>query len=470
MTIELECLGGAGTVTGSKHLLRTSRARVLLDCGLFQGRRAEARRRNTELDVGAHRLDAVILSHAHIDHSGALPVAYKQGFRGPIFTTEATRDLCGPMLEDSAHIQQSDARFLKRLIDRGHTELTVAEPLYGRDDALGALGLMQGVPYHRSFTAAPGVQVTFLDAGHVLGSAICVLDLEDRGRHLRLAFTGDLGRRHLPILRDPETPGGVECLLMESTYGDRLHEPIEQTTDALGVVVRRTIARGGKVVIPSFALERAQEIIFALKTLRARGDLPRVPVYVDSPLAVRLTDVFRRHPDCYDVEAARLLEGADSPFDFEGLEYVSDVEASKAIARVGGPAIIIAASGMCEGGRILHHLRHTIGSELNTVAIVGFQAQHTLGRRLVEGRREVRIFGLTVQRAAEVVVFNGFSAHADQAGLVRFARDVAAHGPLRRIILVHGDPPAQAALKARLREEVVGTPVDVPECFQVLRL
>ncbi len=446
--IELEFIGAAQTVTGSKHILRTSRATVLLDCGLFQGHRQESIEKNRSLPVDVTDLDAVVLSHAHIDHSGALPVLHKRGYRGPVYATPATRDLCVPMLADAAAIQASDAKHIERLIEQGHEDLEPAPPLYTQDDVTGLIGLMASVPYHQRQTIAPGVAVTFLDAGHVLGSAIVVLDIDDGGTTKRLAFTGDLGRPHLPILRDPEVPDGVEVLLTESTYGDRLHGPIAQTADALADAVNRTYARGGRVIIPSFALERAQEVIYELKRLQVARRIPSMPVYVDSPLTVKLTDVFKLHPDCYDREAFEMLRAGDSPFDFEGLTYVSDVEESKAIDAGDGPCIIISASGMCEAGRILHHLRSAIGDDKNTILIVGFQAPHTLGRRLVERRTEVRIFGVMHRRAAEVVVLDGFSAHADQAGLIDFAEAVRkrANGGLERVILVHGEPEAQGVL------------------------
>lgn len=448
--IELVTLGGARTVTGSKHLLKTSRAAVLLDCGLFQGRRREAFERNRALSVDIGKLDAVVLSHAHIDHSGALPVLRRGGYRGPIYTTPATRDLAAPMLLDAAMIQAADARHIAKLIARGEPGLEPVEPLYTEEDAVGVLDQFIGLPYRRPQTIAPGISVTFLDAGHVLGSAIVVLDIEEPGRSARIAFTGDLGRHHLPILRDPEVPSGVECLITESTYGDRLHPPIEEMGAQLAAVVQRTAARGGKIIIPTFALERAQEIVFEIKRLRGDRRIPSLPVYVDSPLAVKLTEVFRLHPECYDAEARELLRREDSPFEFEGLRYVVDPEESKAIDADARPAIIIAASGMCEGGRVLHHLRTTIGDSRHTVVIVGFQAPYTLGRRLVEGRDEVRIFGIPHRRRAEVVVLNGFSAHADQAGLLAFAEEVRRKGPLRRIVLVHGEPQAQSALSQEL--------------------
>lgn len=456
-------------MTGSKHVLRTSRAAVLLDCGLFQGRRRESfdQNRNIPIDVG--ELDAVVLSHAHIDHSGALPLLGRNGFKGPIYATPATRDLAAPMLLDAAMIQDADARYIARLVARGEPGVEPVEPLYDEADVARILSQMLGIPYHQRQVIAPGVALTLLDAGHVLGSAIVVLDIDDDGRTLRLAFTGDLGRHHLPILRDPEVPSRVECLLTESTYGDRLHGPIERLGDDLAAVINRTHGRGGKIVIPSFALERAQEIVYELKLLKRRGAIPELPVYVDSPLTVKLTEVFRLHPDCYDQAARELLRSNDSPFEFEGLTYVSDVEESKRIDEDQRPSIIVSASGMCEAGRVLHHLRTTIGDSRNTVVIVGFQAAHTLGRRLLEGRREVRIFGVMQPRRAEVVALDGFSAHADQLGLLDFAEAVRKHGPLRRVILVHGEPRAQEVLQRQLHDR--GFPnVDIPAPGEHLRL
>ncbi|HEY0705348.1 MAG TPA: MBL fold metallo-hydrolase [Polyangia bacterium] len=450
--IELEFVGAAQTVTGSKHILRTKRATVLLDCGLFQGRRRESFDRNRNLRVDPASLDAVVLSHAHIDHSGALPLLVRQGFGGTIYTTPATRDLAAPMLMDAAMIQASDARFIDRLIEKGEVGIEPVEPLYTEADVTAMLSQMIDLPYGRRQVIADGVAIRFLDAGHVLGSAITVLEVDDEGDRVVVAYTGDLGRHHLPILRDPQVPDGVHHLVMESTYGDRLHPPIAEMDEALAALITRTVARGGKIIIPSFALERAQEVIYELKRLKAAGRLPPVPVYVDSPLAVKLTDVFRLHPECYDTAARELLQAADSPFDFPGLSYVSSPEDSKFITAEERPSIIIAGSGMCEGGRVLHHLRALIGDARNAVAIVGFQAPHTLGRRLVEGRREVRIFGMLRERRAEVVVFNGFSAHADQNDLVSFAEKVRDRGKLRSVFLVHGEPPAQSVLTERLTE------------------
>jgi metallo-beta-lactamase family protein len=455
--IEIQCVGAARQVTGSKHVVRTSRATILLDCGLYQGRRKESVEQNRAIaqHVPIDDLDAVVLSHAHIDHAGALPLLAKRGYQGPIYATPATRDLCGPMLLDAAMIQEADARHIQKLIEREHLDMEPAQPLYNHDDVTALLGQMVALPYRLGQEIAPGVVLKFLDAGHVLGSAIVVLDVAEDDT--RIAFAVDLGRKGLPILREPEIPGGINCLIMESTYGDRLHSPIEEVDGALAAAINRTAKRGGKIIIPSFALERAQEVVYALKRLRKANQVPAMPVYVDSPLTVKLTDVFKMHPECYDKETYSLLVSGDSPFDFDGLHYVSDKEESKALAASAGPYIVISASGMCEAGRILHHLREGIEDPRNTILIVGYQAQSTLGRRIVERQREVKVFGVMRRLAAEVVVLNGFSAHADQKDLIDFAEAVRGQGKLRQVLLVHGEPPAQAALIAELAKHGFAT-------------
>lgn len=467
--IEIKFIGAAGTVTGSKHLLRTSRASVLLDCGLFQGHRREADEKNRNFSIDVDKIDAIVLSHAHIDHSGALPSIFKMGYRGPIYATPATHDLCSPMLMDTAFIMKSDSEHIEKLIAKGVRNLEPSEPLYSAEDVTGVLSLFMGLPYHKPQVIAAGITLTFIDAGHVLGSAISILDIEDEGQRKRLAFTGDLGRKHLPILRSPEVPEGVDCLLMESTYGDRLHDPIELTTSALADVINRTCKRGGKIVIPSFALERAQEVIYELKILHDQNRIPSIPVYVDSPLTVKLTDIFKLHPECYDGQTFELFQSNKSPFDFPGLEYVSDVEESKKISAASWPCIVISASGMCEGGRILHHLTATIEDPKNTVMIVGYQAENTLGRRLVEKRPEVKIYGVMHSLKAEVVVLNGFSGHADQRGLLRFSDAVREHGHLEKIILVHGESKSQAVLKGKLREQGFQA-VEIPAPGEIVTL
>jgi metallo-beta-lactamase family protein len=467
--IELEFIGAARTVTGSKHLLKTSQATVLLDCGLFQGHRSEAFEKNMNIPVNTSELDAVVLSHAHIDHSGALPALRKKGYRGPIYSTAATRDLCAPMLMDTAYLMKADAMHIDRLMAGNGHGLKRAIPLYDQSDVSATLSMFVGIPYHHQQQIAPGIKLTFIDAGHVLGSAISILDIQDNGRAMRLAYTGDLGRKHLPILRNPEIPTDVHCLMMESTYGNRLHDPIALTGKTLTDVINRTHQRGGKVIIPSFALERAQEVIYVLKHLRAEKKIPKIPVYVDSPLTVKLTDVFKLHPECYDQETFELLRSRNSPFDFEGLTYVSSSDDSKALDQSPEPAIIISASGMCEGGRILHHLHATIENSKNTILIVGYQAEHTLGRRLVERRPEVKIFGTPHKLQAEVVVLTGFSGHADQAGLCQFATETQARSSLQRIVLVHGEPESQDTLAELLRQQ--GVPrIDIPTAGEKLRI
>ena len=449
--MHIDFVGAAQTVTGSKHVIRTKDASVLLDCGMFQGKRRESIEHNRNLGVDPDSLDAVVLSHAHIDHSGALPLLVKQGYEGPIYTTPATRDLCAVMLEDAAMIQAADARYINKAIARDHADMDPVEPLYSVDDVVRLLEQMIAVPYHRSINIAPGIHISFHDAGHVLGSAITAIDVDDAGKRKRIVFTGDLGRKQMPILRDPEVVDGAHVLVTESTYGDRLHKPIAAMEDDLADLLARTYKRGGKLIIPSFALERAQEVLYAIRALRKQGRMPKMPIYVDSPLTVKITDIFKLHPECYDSETRALIQSKDSPFEFENLVYVGDKEESKAIDASNEPAVIISASGMCEAGRVVHHLKATIEDEKNTICIVGYQAQHTLGRRIVERRKRVKIFGVERDLRAEVAVLNGFSAHADQKDLVDYARELKARGPLKHVAMVHGEPKAQEVLGAKLR-------------------
>ncbi|MET0384312.1 MAG: MBL fold metallo-hydrolase [Polyangiales bacterium] len=469
MTITIQSIGAAQTVTGSRHLVRTKQSTLLLDCGLFQGHRRESLERNRELGFDAREVDAVVLSHAHIDHSGALPRLCKRGFRGPIYTTAATRDLCAAMLADAAMIQASDARYLNRAIERDHLDAEPIEPLFDQEDVGVALSQMIALPYRRRQQITRDAALSFLDAGHVLGSAICVLDLDDEAQSKRVVFTGDLGRRGSPILRDPELPDGANALITECTYGDRLHPPLSDLDEELAAVVARTVARGGKVVIPSFALERAQQLIYSLKKLFQSGKLAPIPVYVDSPLAVSITQVFRLHPECYDADAREVVQRGDSPFEFPSLHYTASPEDSRAIDRQQEPCIVIAASGMCEAGRVLHHLRATVEDPKNTVIIVGFQAQHTLGRRIVERRPRIRIFGVERALRAEVVVLNGFSAHADQSELLSFAEATRQRGQLRDVILVHGEPAAQDAMKQQLIKRGFAS-IHVPARSDLIRI
>jgi metallo-beta-lactamase family protein len=438
--------GAARTVTGSMHRVDACGRTLLLDCGLFQGHRAESFRRNREFPFRARDIDAVLLSHAHIDHCGNLPNLVKQGFAGPIYCTPATRALAGVMLGDAAKIQEEDAAYLNRRRDKGEP---VVEPLYDGRDVYRTLRRLEAVPYDTPTEVGPGLEATFVDAGHLLGSAMIHLRLDAAGTERRLTFTGDLGRPGLPILRDPAPVPPAELLISESTYGGHLHEPVEETAEHLGEVVRATAGRGGKLLIPAFSVGRTQTVIYFLHQLIGAGQLPDVPVYVDSPMAARATEVFRSHPECFNQEALRLLRERPDLFREEWVHYIEDVNDSIALNGRPGPCIIISASGMCEAGRILHHLKHNIEDARNTILIVGFQAPDTLGRRLVERRPEVRILGRTYALKAEVVVLNGLSSHADQADLLR---DL---GPLRltarRVRLVHGEPDRAAALAEGLR-------------------
>ena len=467
--MDIKFVGAAQTVTGSMHLVRTKAGPILLDCGLYQGRRREAYERNKHLPVPAKDIVAVALSHAHIDHSGALPMLVKNGFRGPIYTTPATRDLATVMLRDAAYIQQQDARHLNKQRDKHNLAVDEAVPLYDERDVLATIKMFHSVPYGFRSYLTPQIALTFLDAGHVLGSAITVLEIEEGPVKKTIAFTGDLGRVNMPILEDPQVPENVDVLITESTYGDRLHDDIEKMDDDLAAIIKKTYERGGKVIIPSFALERAQEVVYALKQLQSEGRLPDIPVYVDSPLTVKITDVFKLHPECYDDETRELLSGRNSPFDFKGLRYIESVEDSKAITARDEPMVIISASGMCEAGRILHHLKATIEDDKNSVLIVGYQAKHTLGRRLVERRDRIRIFGVERDRLADVHVLNGFSAHADQQDLLDYAEACRKKGPLEKVVLVHGDPRPQEILAGKLKNLGFDAPF-IPKAGDTLAL
>ncbi len=443
--------GAAQTVTGSRHLLTVNGRRLLLDCGLYQGRRKDTYQRNLEFPFPPHQIDAVVLSHAHIDHCGNLPNLVHQGFDGPIHATPATCHLTDLLNQDSAHIQESDAAFLNK--KRGHGQEPI-RPLYTVDQAVAASRHLQPQAYAQPFEPMPGVRATLFDAGHILGSASVLLHLEEKGRSCLLLFSGDIGRRDLPILRDPVLPGPVAYLVMECTHGDTVHPTPEQACEALGQVLRRTFDRGGKVIIPAFAVGRSQALLYSLHQLIDDGRLPRVPIYVDSPLAFHATEIFRRHPELFDDEAREFLR-RDPRGQGLGLDLVTftrTVEESKALNERSGPLILLSASGMAESGRILHHLRHNLGDPRNTILITSWMAPHTLGRRLAEGEPVVRVFGEEHAVRAEVVSIEGFSAHAGQDFLLTYARAAAAGGRLRRLILVHGEPPAAQSFTALLAQ------------------
>lgn len=447
--MDLRFLGGADTVTGSQHMMVVGGRRVLRDCGLYQGRRKTARIINRELPFDATALDALVLSHAHIDHSGNIPSMTRDGYEGPIHASTATATLCEVMLMDAAKIQEQDAEYLNQKTSRkGYPPV---EPLYTSEDAEKALTLFTGHHYHDTLELVPGVTMDSLEAGHILGAELSVFTLEENGRRSRVGFALDLGRHNLPIIRDPETMENVDVLVLESTYGNRFHGDIADAAGQLQTVVERTHERGGRVLIPSFALERTQEILFHLASLRSEGRLPKMPVYVDSPMATAVTRIFARNPAYMDDEFAALRE-TGRVFEADWIHFVASVKESKELTASRAPCIIISASGMCEHGRILHHLKADVSDARNTIVIVGYQAEHTLGRRLVEKQEEVRIFGDTFERKADVVVLNAFSAHADRNDLLAYVRKVRPG----RTVLVHGETKPREALAETLRDEGLG--------------
>jgi metallo-beta-lactamase family protein len=431
------------------HLLHINGSKVLLDCGLFQGRRQESNQRNRTFPFDPSSIDAVVLSHAHIDHSGNLPQLVKKGFTGPIYCTPATRDLCNIMLSDSGFIQEKDAEFLnKKLAKRGEP---LIEPLYTPQDVVEAMKLFRSVPYEKDFDVIRNVSARYTDAGHILGSASVKMTLKENGTTKILGFTGDIGPRNLPIVRDPVFLGNVEALISESTYGGKLHGAPEEKEDLLRADLQRTIDRGGKVIVPAFSIGRTQDIVFALHKLFDAGRLPRIPIYVDSPLAVNATEVFKLHPECFDEETYAHVAQNHDPFGFNRLRYIRDVAESKQLNEREEPCMIIAASGMCEAGRILHHLANNIEDPRNTVLIVGFQAEHTLGKKLVDKQEEVSIFGSVYKRKAEVIVHDSFSAHADGNDLLRYA-DQFDKRQLEQIFLVHGEYERQVDFQSGLKQ------------------
>jgi len=438
------------------HTIELGRSRILIDCGLFQGRRDESFEKNSRFPFDPHELRACVLSHAHIDHSGNIPSLVKRGFRGKIYATEATRDLCEEMLPDSGHIQEEDIRFVNKI--RRKKRLPPRSPLYTRKDAEESLGRFRGYRYHVPFEVADGVSVTFYDAGHVLGSATPLFELRENGSATRLAYAVDLGRKHTPILRDPETPPDIDYLIVESTYGGRAHASLEEAAEVLARTVRATVDRGGKIIVPSFALERTQEVVYFLSMLIKQNRIPEIPIYVDSPLAVDITEVFRRHEECFDEEMLRRISANDDPFGTKRIRYITDVVDSKKLNGDPRPMVIISASGMCEAGRILHHLRNNIQNPSNTVLIVGYAAKNTLGRRIVEREPFVRIFGEEHALRAEVVVMNAFSAHADQRDLIDYVAPLK--GRLKKVFIVHGEEDQSEKLSALLAAQ--GIPVHIP--------
>lgn len=445
--MEIEFYGAAREVTGSCHLVHTNGRTIVLDCGLFQGHRKETQAKNLSLPFRPDEVDAVILSHAHIDHAGRLPYLVSKGYQKTIWCTPATRDLAAIMLADSAYIQEKDAEYLAR------KRKEAIAPLYTVRDAARATELMVGLPYGRTFDVLPGVRATFVDAGHILGSASVLLDCTEHGDTHRLLFGGDIGRWGQAIIRDPQIPGGARTVIMESTYGNRDHESVAGARAHLARVVRETAAKGGRIIIPAFAVGRTQEMLYDLHLLARAGEIPAIPIYVDSPLAIDATAVFAAHPETFD-RSEDLVGQVQEIFRFERVTYTRSVEESKAINATQGPLVVVAASGMAESGRILHHLKNGAADPRNTILVVGFMAEHTLGRRIVEKRPTLKIFGEEVSLRARVEVINGFSAHADRTELTRWLDGVREQSPqLRDIYLVHGEPEPQDALAGALGDK-----------------
>ena len=463
--------GGAKTVTGSQYLLEVNGYRLLLDCGMFQGKRKKAFELNRQSPCAGKDLDAVILSHAHIDHSGNIPCLVRNGFQGDIFTTSATRDLCAIMLLDSAFLQEKDVEYVNR--KRAREGKKPFEPLYTKGDVVEAMHYFVGMSYNRKRQILPGVELTLVDAGHMLGSAHVVLDIQDKdtGSARRLVFSGDIGRPGIPIIRDPEPiTEGADILIIESTYGNRSHPPYIESEKELKRIVNETVANGGSLLIPAFAVGRTQQIVYALHKLFVKGEIPKIPVYVDSPLATRTTDIFRLHPEVYDEEILKFMlqDRENNPFGFETLKYTGSVEESKILSSSDSPAIVISASGMMEGGRILHHLKRRIGNPKNTILITGWQAPYTLGRRIVDGEADIRIYGEEYQVRAKVEVVTGFSGHADREGLLAWAG--AMQKKPTHTFVVHGEEEAAVAFAKALQTELGFTNVHIPDPEQSFTL
>jgi len=447
--MKIQFIGAAKTVTGSMHILEVNGKQILMDCGLFQGKRKEAEKINRHFLFDPKNLEAVILSHAHIDHSGNIPTLVKKGFRGKIHATHATVDLCRKMLADSGYIHEKDVEYLNKKRRRKGDPLK--EPLYTKEDADKAMKYFQGHDYNASFNLTDEISAVFQDAGHILGSALTKFTVNDNGASKKLGYIVDLGRRNLPILKDPVHYKDLDYMIMESTYGGRTHDNIQYAEEKLQEIIQRVYNRGGRIIIPSFAMERTQEIIYCLNDLWENDKIPKIPVYVDSPLAVNVTDIFKQHKECYDDETKELLANFDDPFGFGKLKYIKSVEESKAINNSNESCIIISASGMCEVGRILHHLKNNIEDSRNLILIVGYMAHNTLGRKLVEKWPLVKIFGREYSVKAEVEVMNVFSAHADSNDLLNYA--LGLKESLKKIFLVHGEEKQSSILANNLKDE-----------------
>jgi metallo-beta-lactamase family protein len=453
MDITFYSLGGAEEVTGSKHVLEINGKSYMVDCGSFQGSRAEADRKNRNFGIPADRIEAAILTHGHLDHCGLLPLLVKRGYGGNIYATPATRDIASLIMMDSANIQARDALYLRNQARKRGEEFNW-EPLYSEEDAIRAAGQMVGISYRRPLSIGDGVNLEFYDAGHILGSAMAMITVKEGGGERRVLCSGDLGRPEKPIIRDPERKlPAPDYIVLESTYGDRRHDSADDAMGKLAAIAQRMVRTKGKILIPAFAIERTQELVYYFHLLVDEGIIPEIPIYVDSPMATNATTIFQVHPECYD-EAIHdaFIKHHKNPFGFNSLHFTTSVAESKALNDMPGPLIIISADGMCEAGRIQHHLIHNIGDPNTTILTVGYMAQNTLGRRIRSKETDLKIHGQWYKRRAAVEEINAFSAHADYAEALEWLNSLDT-SRLRQILLVHGEPKAQAAFKRYLGEK-----------------
>jgi metallo-beta-lactamase family protein len=453
--------GAAQGVTGSCYLVECAGRRILVDCGFYQGGRAMEEENADDFGFDPAAVDTLLLTHAHLDHCGRIPLLVKRGFTGEIITTAASRELARLVMMDAAGLQEEEARYRNRRARRRGRNSQESVPLYTTLDALNAMdNFGRPAQFHQPLELAPGIRVTFLGAGHILGSASLLLELSERGHERRLLFSGDLGPSSRVILRDPDPPPEVDVVVMETTYGDREHKALQPSVKEMFEAIRTTTQRGGNVVIPTFALERAQELLYYLREGKENGELPEfLQVFLDSPMAISATEIFRRHPECYDAEAAALFHSGAGPFDFPGLHFTRDTADSMAINQISGGAVIMAGSGMCTGGRVVHHLKHNIARAQNSVVFVGYAANGTLARRIVDGAETVRIYGEDYAVKAQVHTIGGFSAHAGQSELLAWQR----HTDKPDItFLTHGEPDSMQAFARLLKN----THVEMPALHQ----
>jgi metallo-beta-lactamase family protein len=450
MSATFYSLGAAEEVTGSKHVLESGGRNYLIDCGAFQGRRAEADRKNRAFPVPADKIEAAVLTHGHLDHCGLLPLLVKRGFRGNIYSTPATRDLANIIMMDSAKIQARDAEYLRKQAAKKGGKFDW-QPLFNEGDVVAAADQFVGVSYRRKMPIGPGLELEFFDAGHILGSSTALLTLAGTGEPLRVLFSGDIGRPDKPIIRDPETNlPAPDYIVLESTYGDRLHSSPGDTLKQLAEIVKRCVAEKGRIIIPAFAIERTQELVYAFHTLVDRRIIPPIPIYVDSPMATNATTIFQVHPECYDNEIREaFIKHHKNPFGFNDLHFTSSVDESKALNDHPGPLVIISADGMCEAGRIQHHLIHGISKADTTILIVGYMAEGTLGRRIRNREKEVRIHGDWFNVRARIEELNAFSGHGDYGEMIAWLNKLDT-SRLKRIFLVHGESDAQMAFSKHL--------------------